>query len=86
MALTSVLAFALAVRRKSGLERIVFVLLLSFPLVGVYGFQFPEMELLWLMTFLISIPLLALYISGGVGSHTDETTGIIIKTVPSGGS
>jgi len=46
MALTSVLAFALAVRRKSGLERIVFVLLLSFPLVGVYGFQFPEMELL----------------------------------------
>ena len=80
LALTKLLGIALPVQRKCGLERIVFVLLLCFLLVGVSGFQFPEMEQLWRMTFRISIPLLAVYISGGVRSHSDGLTGIIIKT------
>ena len=41
-------------------------------LVGVSILQFPEMEPLRLMTFLISIPLLPIYSSRGVISHSDR--------------
>ncbi|HJL69623.1 MAG TPA: hypothetical protein QGI30_02040, partial [Anaerolineales bacterium] len=60
-AFAGVLAFALAFPRKSGLEWIIFVLLLSFPLVGVAGFAFPALEPLRLLPFLIGMPLLAFY-------------------------
>ncbi len=58
---SSVLAFALAFPRKSHLEWIIFVLLLSFPLIGLAGSPFPRLEPLRQLPFLIGIPLLALY-------------------------
>ncbi len=60
-AFSSGLAFVLAFPRHYGLEWIVFVLLVSFPLVGVAGLPFPALEPLRLLPFLLGMPLLDFY-------------------------
>ncbi len=58
---SSVLTFALEYACKSDLERIILLLLLSFPLVGVAEFPFPGQKPLRLLPFLIGMMVLSLY-------------------------